>query len=238
MADTVPTRLSYGDEPDQFVTLYESTAGGDGAVLLVHGGYWRSALTEELMNPLVEYFLREDIAVANIEYRRGPENAWPIPIEDVSAAVQLVRKHVSGHLCGIGHSVGGQLVLLANQNLDSTVALAPVTDTARVHTEGLGDDAAPEYFQRSPEEAPSVYASSSAVHQGAVEVPTLVVHGANDDRVPLRHSLDYTAAQWTAGAPVDTLFLHSLDHLECIQPQHSAWRYINDWVRSQLTGTD
>lgn len=234
MTEIRASQLAYGEEPDQYLELFESPSGhGTATVVLVHGGYWRRGLTAELMGPLVDYFLGKGMTVANVEYRRGPENAWPIPYEDVSTAVQTLRGHVSGPLCGIGHSVGGQLVLLSEKDFDSIVALAPVTDTARVYTEGLGDGAALEYFQCSPEDAPAVYASSSAVHQGTANTTALIVHGNNDDRVPLRHSLDYVAAQWASEAPVDTLFLASLEHLECIQPEHPAWTYITEWVQAR-----
>ncbi len=234
MHDITPSRLTYGDDPDQFVEFFEAASKQDSTVVvLVHGGYWRSALTAELMEPLVQHFLSQDISVANVEYRRGVENPWPTPLKDVQSAVQTLREHTRGELFGIGHSVGGQLVLLAEKSFDSVVALAPVTDAARIYTERWGDDAAQEYFQRSPEAAPTLYASASAVHQAAVGTNLLVVHGNNDDRVPLRHSLDYVAAQWESGAAVDTLFLAFLDHLECIDPQHAAWTYIMQWLENQ-----
>lgn len=234
MHDITPSRLTYGDDPDQYVDFFEATSKQDSTVMvLVHGGYWRSALTTDLMESLVRYFLNQGISVANVEYRRGVENPWPTPLQDVQRAVQTLGDHTRGELFGIGHSVGGQLVLLAEKSFDSVVALAPVTDAARIYTERWGDDAAREYFQQSPEAAPTLYASASAVHQAAVAANLLVVHGNNDDRVPLRHSLDYVAAQWASGAAVDTLFLAFLDHLECIDPQHPAWTYIMQWLENQ-----
>lgn len=234
MHDITPSRLTYGDDPDQYVDFFEAASNPDSTVMvLVHGGYWRSALTADLMEPLVQHFLHQGISVANVEYRRGVDNPWPTPLQDVQKAVQTLRDHTHGELFGIGHSVGGQLVLLAEKSFDFVVALAPVTDVARIYTERWGDDAAREYFQQSPEAAPTLYASASAVHQAAAGTNLLVVHGNDDDRVPLRHSLDYVAAQWASGAAVDTLFLAFLDHLECIDPQHPAWTYIMQWLENQ-----
>lgn len=224
-------RLFYGDHPDQYVDLFDSPSATDlGTVVLVHGGYWRTEFTAALMDPLVTFFQSHAVPVANVEYRRGPEHAWPIPLDDVFAATTALKEHVTGPLCGIGHSVGGQLVLLAEKAFDALVALAPVTDAARVYTEKLGDSAAQEYFQQSPEQMPGMYAGASAVHQPGVHARTLLVHGNDDDRVPLRHSLDYAAAQWAADAPVDTLFLAALEHKECIQPDHAVWKYITEWM--------
>lgn len=228
-------RLTYGEHPDQYVDLFRTPSATDqGIIVLVHGGYWRTEFTAELMDPLVSFFQNKGMQVANIEYRRGPEHAWPIPLNDVFAATTTLKEHTTGPFCGIGHSVGGQLVMLAEKAFDSIVALAPVTDAARVYAEKLGDSAAQEYFQQSPEQIPGTYASASAVHQPGIRASTLIVHGNDDDRVPLRHSLDYAAAQWAADAPVDTLFLATLGHKECIQPEHSAWNYINQWMNTTV----
>jgi len=235
MQNRQPDRLIYGEHPDQYVDLFKnSLATNAGIAVLVHGGYWRTEFTAELMDPLVSFLQARGMHVANVEYRRGPEHGWPIPLNDVFAATRTLQEQISGSFCGIGHSVGGQLVLLAEKAFDSIVALAPVTDAARVFTEKLGDSAAQEYFHQSPEQIPGTYAGASAVHQAGVTARTLLVHGNDDDRVPLRHSLDYAAAQWGADARLDTLFLATLGHKECIQPEHSAWNYITQWMNTEI----
>ncbi|UDV06558.1 S9 family peptidase [Staphylococcus pseudintermedius] len=49
-------------------------------------------------------------------------------------------------LVGIGHSVGGQLVLLNAKLFDQIVALAPVTDVLYTLHQHLGQDAADRIF--------------------------------------------------------------------------------------------
>lgn len=224
-------RISYGDSPDQVVDLYLAFgAVQQKTIVLVHGGYWRTAFTKALMEPLVHFFRGLGANVANVEYRRGPEHGWPIPLEDVRQAVATVKEVADGSLYGIGHSVGGQLVLLAEDEFDFVVALAPVTDAVRVHDEGLGDEAAQEYFRATPDEAAEVYRAASAIQQPVMGTDTLLVHGANDVRVPLEHSRVFAAKQWEADAPVDGFFVANLSHIECIEPEHTVWGAVVHWM--------
>lgn len=224
-------RISYGDSSDQVVDLYPASRDmQQKTIILVHGGYWRTDFTKALMEPLVHFFRDFGVNVANIEYRRGPEQGWPVPLEDVRQAVAAVKEVVDGPIYGIGHSVGGQLVLLAEGQFDYVVALAPVTDATRVFEEGLGEDAAQEYFRVAPHDAVEVYRDASAIHQRALGKGTLLVHGNNDVRVPLEHSRVYAAKQWEADAPVDTFFMADLSHIDCIEPGHAVWSPIVQWM--------
>lgn len=234
--------LPYGAHPDQWVRVAQQPGDDDprGCAVLVHGGYWRERFTAELMEPLAGLFLEAGWAVANVEYRRGPDAVWPAPLDDVVAACRVVRDWAAqppgapaGPLVVVGHSVGGQLALLApgaGAPVDAVVALAPVTDAARTHAEGLGEDAAAEYFRASPEEAPDRYADASPLRRPVPDVPTLVVHGADDDRVPISHTLDHLAAAWTAGADVDAHLPGRLGHRACIDPDAPHWPAVLGWL--------
>lgn len=224
-------RISYGNSTDQVVDFYPASGAiQQKTIVLMHGGYWRTEFTKTLMEPLVHFFRGLRVNVANVEYRRGPEHGWPIPLEDARQAVAAVKETADGPVYGIGHSVGGQLVLLAEDQFDFMVALAPVTDVARAHEEGLGDDAAQEYFQATPDDAAEVYRAASAIHQPVIGKGTLFVHGNNDVRVPLDHSRAYAAKQWAADAPVDAFFMANLSHIECIEPEHAVWGAIVQWM--------
>lgn len=231
--------LAYGDHPDQYVRCRPAQDAQRGTAVLVHGGYWRERHTADLMSPLVEDLVQRGWATVNVEYRRGPQAGWPIPLEDVRAACRVAadwaaRTAIPGPLIGVGHSVGGQLALLAGSPLEGVVALAPVTDAFLVHEEGLGDGAAHEYFRVAPSEDPDLYERASPVRQLPVGRPALLVHGSDDDRVPLRHSLDYLVAVHAAGDAVTGYFPHQLSHLEVIDPGRDSWGQVVDWMRDQV----
>lgn len=221
---------AYGDHPDQHVDWYASRVARplDAVIVVVHGGYWRERVTASSTEALVGHLLKSGHDVANVEYRRGRRTgAWPVVRDDVRAAIAAVREHIGGQrpLIGIGHSVGGQLVLLAASQLDAIVALAPVTDIARVHRENLGDGAAAEYFGSS---ATELEAEASPIRQPAPDVPTLIVHGRPDDRVPLDHTLAYLGAH--SPAPIDLIVDHAASHIDLIDPDLAVWRLLDVWL--------
>ena len=231
-------QLGYGDRPDQHLELVRADAPV-GLAVLVHGGYWREAFTLDLMRGLAQSLAAAGWDVVNVEYRRGPQAVWPAPLDDVVAACALARSlRRTGPLVVVGHSVGGQLALLAGARADAVVALAPVTDAARTHREGLGDDAAAEYFRCGPEDAPALFRSASPVALLAADMPrTLVVHGSDDDRVPVRHTVDYAAAAWDAGCPLDLVLPGRLGHREAINPTAACWPQIHAWLAGLYAGT-
>ena len=110
------------------------------------------------------------------------------------------------------------------------VALAPVTDTARTHAEALGEAAAAEYFGAGPAVDPARYTDASPIARLPVGRPALLVHGSDDDRVPMRHTLDFLAAALEAGDAVDAVLPHRLGHREAIDPGHGAWRGVLEWM--------
>ncbi|WP_231442452.1 alpha/beta hydrolase family protein [Brevibacterium zhoupengii] len=229
--------LSYGNDKDQVFDLWLPIGSYiRGIAVLVHGGYWRQRLDRSLMAPMAELLVAEGWAIANVEYRRGPDSPWPIPSSDLRTAAQKVRavaaaESISGPFVFIGHSVGGQLCLLNSDYSDALVALAPVTDTARVYAERLGDGAAHEYFQRSPHEAPDVYQNSSPICCAPPEVPTLLVQGNNDDRVPPEH----TARFADMVRPTTFVDLHCFDqvgHIELIRADSEHWVSTLRWMNA------
>ncbi|GAA2201062.1 alpha/beta hydrolase family protein [Sinomonas flava] len=230
--------VRYGSHPDQRVELHDPAEGSQprGVALVVHGGYWRERFTLALMRPLAADLVARGWAVANVEYRRGASGPWPAPDDDVRAAAAAVaasawRWSWGGPLVGIGHSVGGQLVLLASGELDSAVALAPVTDAGRAWAEGLGDGAAAEFFGAGPTELPGAYAEASPIRRLPPGCPVLAVHGDADDRVPLAHSLDYVrAASGAGGSPVGLLEVPGLTHLGAIDPAAPHWEATVGWM--------
>lgn len=225
---TTATSIAYGSHSEQHYEWYEPLAEvpPKGVIVLVHGGFWRQPHTLVQMHPLTDFFLEQGWAVANLEYRRGNCGGdWPHILEDVLQGFQSVRQQMQqrqlrGPLVGIGHSVGGQLVLLAAQEQDYVIALAPVTDVSRTAQEDLGESAAQAFFGARLDE---VARAASPIHQLPSQRPILVVHGEDDQRVPLQHSIDYIQALKEQNPKAEFWSIPNLDHFYIIDPHCDIW---------------
>lgn len=229
--------LSYGTDEAQhlFLTWPDTGLRPRGIVALIHGGYWRSRFDASLMDALAFSLRVNGWITANFEYRRGRSNPWPAPLDDIREAMALLAEsrrvgRVGGPLICIGHSVGGQLALLTSELADGVVALAPATDVERTYREDLGDKAALEYFGTSPDLAPEIYRDASPIQQPLGSTPLLILHGINDDRVPITHSRDFMVSANSQSAPAELIEYESLSHLDAIDPKADHWSKVLSWI--------
>lgn len=197
---------AYGDDPDQVADLRR---GGDRTAILVHGGFWRPIFTRANTRALAVDLTLRGWTTWNLEYRRtGVDDT----LADVDAGLDL-----TGPGTAIGHSAGGHLVLWAagTGKLERAVSLAGVTDLARAAREGIGANAAVDFAGLDPR------ADADPMRRPAPQVPTLLVHGTEDDRVPFDYSRAYADAHG-----VDLLTLRGAGHFEVIDPRTPEWAQV------------
>jgi len=236
-----PGRLDYGDHPEQHLVLSGPAidpAPPLGTVALLHGGYWRGAFTRTLMDPMTDDLTARGWSVANIEYRRvDAGGGWPLPLTDTVAACRLLLDRIrEGRLAGplvlLGHSVGGQLALLAARELATPeiagiLALAPVTDVLETWRQGLGDDAATGLLAGIDDPEP-VAIAASPVHRLPIGTRATLVHGLDDARVPHAHSVRFTAAARAEGDAIRLISPERLEHRAAIDPAGEHWPSVVD----------
>jgi pimeloyl-ACP methyl ester carboxylesterase len=195
--------LAYGRHPDQAVDLRR---GGPQTAILLHGGFWRPAFTRANTRALAVDLALRGWTTWNVEYRRTGVHDT---LEDVAAALAL-----TGRGTAIGHSAGGHLALWAAGTgaVDRAVALAGVSDLARGARERIGANAVAEFAGPEPP------ADADPMRRLPLVVPALLVHGTEDDRVPVEYSRSFAAA---SGA--ELLELPGVGHFEPIDPRSDAW---------------
>jgi acetyl esterase len=91
--------------------IYRPKTEDGGALLYVHGGGW---ITGELgyADELCRFLARgAGATVVSVDYRLAPEHQFPVPLEDVWAALLWTAEHVAGDgpLGIVGDSAGGNL---------------------------------------------------------------------------------------------------------------------------------
>jgi acetyl esterase/lipase len=255
--------LRYGDGPEQYVEVTRPGRGRpeDGVphpcVVLLHGGFWRARHDLTLMRPLARAVTHAGLAAANVEYRRvgGPGGGFPGTLADVAAAVDRIAT-VPGldaaRLVLVGHSAGGQLALwaagrrrlpagavgavgVAGARPAAVVSLAGVCDLARAARADTGEGAVPDVLGGMPDDVPERYATASPAALVPLGVPTLLVHGDADDRVPVEQSRRYAERARAAGDDLELVELPGVGHREVIEPAGAAWREVERWLTAWIT---
>jgi dipeptidyl aminopeptidase/acylaminoacyl peptidase len=224
---------SYGSHPRQAGRLALPEGPGPFPIaVLLHGGGWEGRYTLELMDALAADLVARGWAAWNLEYRCvGAGGGWPLPFEDTLAGIDhlavLDAPLDLARVAAIGHSAGGTLALhaAAEGRVGAVVAQAPVSDLV-----GRGADPASRVVAMMggpPRELPERYAACSPLARAPVGVPTLLVHGGGDDRVPLAMSEDYVVA---AGEEAE-LALVPGGHNVHLDPGSAAWRAAAAWLQ-------
>jgi acetyl esterase/lipase len=94
------------------------------AVLLIHGGGWRSG-NRQMEIPMAQFLASHGYIAATVEYRLSPEALYPAALIDIKAAIKWLRAnctrfHIDTNKIALyGCSAGGQLAALlgtSNEN--------------------------------------------------------------------------------------------------------------------------
>jgi acetyl esterase/lipase len=214
-----------------------------GTVVVIHGGFWRSAHNLSLGRPLAADLARRGYTAWNLEYRRvGNGGGWPHTAADVAAGIDLlVTLDVdTAKVMAIGHSAGGHLAVWAAGRsklpagapgfapqvaLTGVVAQAAVLDLATAAGTEVGATAVPDFLGGPP--TPQMYALADPIRQVPLAAPVLCVHSPGDEIVPIAQSAAYVAAAMRAGGRA-TLHETTGDHFTLIDPTSADWRIVVD----------
>ncbi len=210
--------------------------------VLIHGGFWRARYNLRLQDRLVANLAGRGWAVWNLEYRRVGRHSgggWPATFEDVAAGIDhladLDEPLDTNRVVAIGHSAGGHLALWAagqpsRVRLSAAVSQAGLLDLREAARRKLSDGAVGELLGGSPEERPDRYDAASPIELVPLDVPTLLVHGTDDDVVPPDMSRAYARR---ATHPCELVELAGVGHMEHLDPGSEAWRPVVAWLEER-----
>lgn len=205
------------------------------AVVLIHGGgMWTGSRTH--MEPAAQQLTQAGFVTFSIDYRLVDASAhsrWPAQLDDVQLAVRWVQAHAGAYgvdatrIGAFGWSAGGQLAALLGmrETRDATaplathssrvacvVALAPDVDLmAYTQPPALHEVVA--LLGGTPLEVPERYRDASPLTWiDRLTPPFLVIHGDQDNVVPLEQSRRLVAALRAAEVDVQYLELAGAGH--------------------------
>jgi acetyl esterase/lipase len=242
--------VQYGPRPEHVIDLWlppdQQARGPVPGIVLVHGGFWRPAFDRTHLRPMAQALAAAGNVVAVPEYRRAgmAEEGWTGPFDDIAAALDaagpLAEPHGAdlGHLTWAGHSAGGHLALwaAARPGLPASspwrgpcpathvVSLAGCNSLRMCAEWNLGAGAVRNLMGGGPDEVPERYAVADPAALPPPPVPVTLVHGIDDDTVPIAVSRRYRAGRLVA--------IPGAGHFDLIDPLSPAWPQ----VLAALTG--
>jgi acetyl esterase/lipase len=248
----------YGPEREQYGRLRVPASGAPPypVVVVIHGGFWRSAHGIEHMEPLAEALAAGGYATWSIAYRRVGEagGGWPGTFLDVGAAIDQLRAVAAAEpidmarVVTLGFSAGGHLALwaAARQRIPAgsplraadplgvrgAISLAGVCDLGRGHAIRVGAGAVDALMGGSPERVPERYAAGDPAALLPVGVPQVLIHGTVDGNVPLELSRSYADKAAAAGDDVRLVTLAGAGHFDLVEPSGRPWDALREALGS------
>jgi acetyl esterase/lipase len=185
-------------------------------ILAFHGGSWIANSRDEL-NPLAEVLCGEGYAVVSADYRLAPRHTFPAQVEDGRAVARWVAAHAAQYRWDmdrfvlLGLSAGGQIaaLLATDRPADTPKPRCVVTLSSPLDFTGPAPSLKAElvvklYLGASRQDKPELYRQASPItHVTAESPPFLLIHGMQDDTVPITQSARMHAALVAAKVPAE-----------------------------------
>ncbi|QMW01396.1 alpha/beta hydrolase [Spirosoma foliorum] len=192
--------------------VYSPVASGktNPAVLMIHGGGWRSG-DRSHNNTLAGQLAGKGFVAIPVEYRLSPEALYPAGVHDVKAAIRWVRANAKKYaidpnrIAVLGFSAGGQLAALVgttngNKVLEGTGGNAKQSSDVQaivdidgvlafIHPESAeGNDtksisAGTYWFGYSKEQKPELWQEASALNHLDKYTPPILFLNSSVDRM-------------------------------------------------------
>lgn len=239
--------ISYDDRhaattADVYLPAGPPPAGGWPAVLVIHGGGWRS-LDRGTMAASAERLARGGYAAINIDYRLVPAGRYPAIVQDCLCALAYTRAHAAAwgidpaRIATYGYSAGGHLASMlgvaatAPTHQPDCAAGTTYPPAAVISGAGPQDlwlypevDAVVDLVGGGKDEVGAVWdAASPITHVAAGAPPFLFLHGDADWLVDLEHSERMAERLRSVGTPAQVLAIPGGGHV--VNREAAAGRY-------------
>lgn len=210
---SVLSNILYTKTPERnlYLDIYQSENKANkklAAILMVHGGGWRSG-NRSHNNTLARQLAARGFITITADYRLSTDALYPAAVNDLKTAVSWLRAHAASYridtnkIAILGFSAGGQLAaLVGTTNQDKTYesaiknhssnvqAIIDIDGTlAFIHPEsGEGDDsratsAATFWFGYSKTQKPELWHQAGALNHVGTNTPPILFINSSVDRM-------------------------------------------------------
>lgn len=241
--------------------IYPETKDGKiyPCILWICGGAWLM-MDKSAHNLYLSRLASSGFVVASVEYRTSNQGPYPMPLQDVKAAIRYLKAHadrfrINKEQIGVmGESAGGYLTCMAALDND------PANDVGDYLDQSSQVQAACPWYPptnvssfpyddvvkaaMSPESQLLGYNvmtnKKDAVKQSPVSrvtpaaPPFLIIHGTQDRTVPFTQSEELYDVLEKAGCDVTLLALDGADHADLMFFQDETWERIVQFFADKL----
>jgi acetyl esterase/lipase len=232
-------------------------AGPLPAVMVVHGGAWRSGSKGQLSKYARDLAARGMVTFA-INYRLSPKHKFPAQLEDCQSAVKWVRKHAGDYkvdpkrIGAIGYSAGGHLVALMgvlgkhgdpnHPETDTTLSVVCAGGAPCDFRDVNPDDWGLSFWLGgSPSQVPKQYLEASPMaFISKAAPPMLFYNGTADVLVKYQQAKAMSMALKAAGVETQFVPLEGMGHiLAAIHPPtlEKAYDFLVSHLHAKTPGT-
>lgn len=224
-------------------------------MLFIHGGCYLSQYTIAHVAALEQAFADSGFAVWSVEYRRvGDEGGgWPGTFEDVSRAADHLRVLATqysldlGRLVAVGHSAGANFALWlaargriragsplrVERPLDvrAVLGLAPASDFAALHAQGVCGNVVDKLMGGSPDQVPERYRDVSPAVMVPIGVPQVLLVGGQDRSWGPRGRAYHALAVAAGDSLVRLVEAPAAGHFDIVAPTTTTWGLVMTALR-------
>jgi dipeptidyl aminopeptidase/acylaminoacyl peptidase len=156
----------------------------------------------------------------------------------VTAGYQFLKQLASKYpidvkrIVVLGHSAGAQLALALaahHNSMRAVVSLAGVVNLREAWNLHLSNDAVAAFLGGPPESIPEHYREASP-DELDIRCKQLLIHGTDDDTVPVKLSREYVREKQVRREDVSLLEIPKSGHYEIVDPESKAWKQVENAV--------
>lgn len=202
----------------------------------------------------------EGFAVASVEYRTSNEGAYPMPLEDVKAAIRYIKAHadrynIDENKIGVaGESAGGYLAAMCALDNDKALDVGNYLDCSS-EVQACCAFYPPTDVSTFPYESPLTSAASmeslmlgmnvALNKEKAMECcpvsyvtpsapPFMIFHGTDDSTVPFSQSAELHDLLEKNGCDVTLVAINGAEHADIFFAQEKLWDMVAKFFKDKL----